>query len=122
MNLMKTTNDECATRVIQPLVNVSETEKDVILEAEMVGLSKEDINLELKDDQLIISGKSRAEEPPKGYMALYRERCPLEYTRSFLLGDTIDKGKIDAQYENGILKVMLQKVETAHPKKIEIKG
>lgn len=122
MNFLKNSNDECATRVIQPLVNVSETEKEVILEAEMVGLSKEDINLELKNDQLIISGKSRAEEPPKGYTALYRERCPLEYTRSFLLGDTIDKGKIDAQYENGILKVTLQKVEAAHPKKIEIKG
>ena len=122
MDLLKNKNDEYAARVIQPLVNVSETEKEVILEAEMVGLSKEDINLELKNDQLIISGKSRVEDPLKGYAALYRERCPLEYTRSFLLGDTIDKGKIDAQYENGILKVTLQKVEAAHPKKIEIKG
>lgn len=122
MNLMRPKTEKQIVRVIQPLVNIRETDKEVILEAEMVGLSKEDINLELKNEELIISGKSRPEDPPKGYTALYRERCPLEYTRSFMLGDTIDKGKIDAQYENGILKVILQKTEAAHPKKIEIKG
>lgn len=122
MDLMKFKSKEPIVRVIQPLVNIKETDKEVVLEAEMVGLSKEDINLELKNEELIISGKSRPEDPPKGYTSFYCERCPLEYTRSFMLGDNIDKGKIEAEYEQGVLKVILQKTETAHPKKIEIKG
>lgn len=120
-NMTKVRTAEPPKQVIQPLVNIAETEKEIILEAEMVGLAKEDVSIELKDDELIIHGRQRADELPQGYTALYRERCPLEYTRSFLLGDTIDRNKIDAQYENGILTVTMRKVEAAHPRKIEIK-
>ncbi len=122
MVILKTKAGEPAVRGIQPLVNIQETDKEVILEAEMVGLSKEDINLELKDDELIITGKAREPESMKGYTLIHRERCPFEYVRSFMLNDIIDKDKINAQYENGILKVTLQKTEAAHSKKIEIKG
>jgi len=122
MSLLQLKNNESARRVIQPLVNIGETEKEVILEAEMVGLAKEDINLELKNDELIVSGKSRECEAPRGYTIVHSERCPFEYSRSFSLGDMIDRDKIDAQYENGILKVTLRKIEAAHPRKIEIKG
>jgi len=100
-NLVKTNTDDAAVQLIQPLVNIMETDKEVILEAEMPGLSKEDIALELKDDELVIHGKQRAEELPKGYTALYRERCPFEYMRSFVLGDTIDKIKLTHSMKMG---------------------
>jgi len=111
-------------RVIQPLVNIYETDKEVILEAEMTGLTKEDIGLELKENELTIKGKIREsdETTPKGYTVIHRERCPLEYIRTFIIGDEIDKSKIDAQYENGILRVKLSKSDEAQPKRIEIKG
>lgn len=113
----------CQPRVIQPLVNIHETDKEVILEAEMTGLTKEDIGLELKGNELTIRGKTRESDEilPKGYVVIHRERCPLEYIRTFIIGDEIDKNKIDAQYENGILRIKLSKSDKAQPKRIEIK-
>lgn len=119
MVFLKPSTEEA--QIVQPLVNVSENDNEIILEAEMAGLYKEDINVELKDEQLVITGKARNCEPPKGYALIHSERCPYEYVRSFALGDVIDRNKIDAQYENGILKLTLRKVEAAQPKKIEIK-
>lgn len=109
-------------RVIQPLVNIIESDKEIILEAEMPGLSKEDIIIEIKDSELLINAKARGDEVNKGYTVIYRERCPYEYSRSFILSEAIDKDKVEAHYENGILKIILTKVESAQPKKIEIKG
>jgi len=115
--------DECQPRVIQPLVNIHEEEKEVTLEAEMVGLTKDDISLDLKGNELILKGRTgRADNSaPKGYTVVHKERCPLEYLRTFVIGNDIDKSKIGAQYENGILRVKLTKSEEAQPKKIEIK-
>ncbi|MCM8796533.1 MAG: Hsp20/alpha crystallin family protein [Candidatus Omnitrophica bacterium] len=110
-------------RVIQPLVNIQETDKEVILEAEMTGLTREDIALELKGNELTIRGKTREQDEvvPKGYTVIHRERCPLEYARTFVIGEEIDMNKIDAQYENGILRVRLVKSSQDQPKRIEIK-
>jgi len=121
MTLIKQRQPE--PRVIQPLVNIHETDKEVVLEAEMTGLNKEDIGLELKGNELTIKGKTRENDEtiPKGYTVIHRERCPLEYIRTFTIGDEIDKSKIDAQYENGILRVKLSKSDEAQPKRIEIK-
>ena len=116
--------DDCETRVIQPLVNIQAEGNEVIVEAEMVGLTKDDISLDLKGSELTLRGKTRQnnETVPKGYTVIHKERCPLEYVRSFAVGDDIDKSKIDAQYDNGILRVKLLKSKDAQPKKIEIKG
>jgi len=108
---------------IEPLVNIRETEKEIILEAEMTGLAKEDIELELTGNELTIKGKSKqdSESIPKGYTIVHRERIPVEYQRTFLLSDDIDTNKIQAQYENGILRVTLAKSDKVFPKKIEVK-
>ena len=123
MAFIKKRQEQSRSRVIQPLVNIDETEREVILEAEMVGLAKEDIGLELKGSELTIKGKTRESygDVPKGYTVIHKERCPLEYVRTFILGDDIDNNKIDAQYENGILRVKLSKADKARPKRIEIK-
>jgi HSP20 family protein len=122
--LKRPQQEECEARVIQPLVNIHEEGDEVFVEAEMVGLTKEDISLDLKGNELTLRGKARQnnEIVPKGYTVVHKERCPLEYVRSFIVGDDIDKSKIDAQYENGILRVKLVRSEDAQPKKIEIKG
>jgi len=121
--MKKQRQDECQLRTIQPLIDIREKEKEVILEAEMAGLTKDDISLDLKGNELTLKGKgSQSEEAiPKGYNIVHRERCPLEYVRTFVLGEEIDSSKIDAQYENGILRVQLVKSEEVQPKKIEIR-
>ncbi len=125
MALMKRERQESErTRVIQPLISVREEEGDVILDAEMSGLRKEDISIDLNGDEMTIRGRAgRPQEPaPKGYAVVYKERCPLEYARTFVIGEDVDKSKIDARYENGILSVRMGRLEKAQPKKIEIKG
>lgn len=122
MTLLRKQQEQCQPQIIEPLVNILEEEKEIVLEAEMVGLTKDDVSLDLKGDELTLKGRvGRTDDGvPKGYTVLYKERCPLEYRRTFIIGDEIDKSKIDAQYANGILKVKLYKAEKAQPKKIEI--
>lgn len=123
MALIKTDSKRCQVRTIEPLVNIREENNEIILEAEMVGLTKDDLSVELKGNELYIRGRSKQqlEDIPKGYTVLLRERCPFEYERSFLIGDDIDKDKIEASYENGVLKVKLVRLAKEQPKKIEIK-
>lgn len=120
--MMRVERARRASGTIEPLVNILETEKEIVLEAEMVGLSKKDVELELKGNELTITGKARAsvEDVPKGYDILHRERCPLEYERTFVLGEEIDTESIEAAYEGGILKVTLPKSEKARPRRVEI--
>lgn len=111
---------ETHVKVITPLTNIIEKDKEVILETEMVGLTRDDIDLELNGNELTIIGKQRENGVPEGYTVLYSERCPLEYRRSFTLGSMIKKEAITAKYENGVLILGLPKTEDMLPKKIAI--
>ncbi|MGR3319019.1 MAG: Hsp20/alpha crystallin family protein [Candidatus Anammoxibacter sp.] len=107
-------------RTISPLTNIIEKEKEVVLEAEMAGLTQEDIDLELNGDELTITGKQRANGVPEGFTALYSERSPLEYKRRFTLGPMINKEAIKAKYENGVLGLILPKTAETLPRKLMI--
>ncbi|HPN73019.1 MAG TPA: Hsp20/alpha crystallin family protein [Candidatus Omnitrophota bacterium] len=107
-------------RIISPVVSIKETEKEVVIEAEMTGLSKEDISLEVKGDELTLRGLRKGCDEPSGYTALWRERCPFEYARTFILGDEVRRDGINARYENGVLSVTVPKAEKVQPKKIQI--
>jgi HSP20 family protein len=113
-------NEEYTPRILAPVVNIQQTGKDVVIEAEMTGLKKEDISLDIQGDELTIKGVKKDCEAPKGYTAIYRERCPFEYSRTFILGEETKRDGITARYEEGILKVIIPKSEKAQPKKIEI--
>lgn len=106
--------------MVSPLVAIHETEKDVLLEAEMSGLDKESIGLEVKGDELTIRGIRKEAETPKGYTALYRERCPFEYSRTFVLGSEVDRDRISAKYEDGVLTLTIPKSDESQPRKIAI--
>lgn len=107
-------------QVISPITNIIEKEKEVVLETEMVGLTRDDIDLELNGNDLTIVGKQGGNGVPEGYTVLYSERCPFEYRRSFTLGSVIKKEAINAKYENGVLRLTLPKAEETFPKKINI--
>ncbi len=109
-----------APKIIAPVVNIRETGKDVVIEAEMSGLKKEDVSLEVKEDRLTIKGAYNKCDVPRGYEPVYRERCNYEYSRTFILGEETEAEGITAKYENGILKVTIPKTEKAQPKRIEI--
>lgn len=109
-----------ATRVIAPVVNIKETEKQIVIEAEMAGLSRDEISIDLKGDELILKGKKKDRDVPEGYTAIYRERCPYEYSRTFILGEEVKRDGITAKYEEGLLRVTIPRTEKEQPKKIEI--
>jgi HSP20 family protein len=105
----------------KPAVSIRESEKDILLDAEMPGLSKENIMLEVVGDELTISGKRLDRTVPEGYAVAYRDRDCTDYFRKFKLNTTVDREKIDARYIDGVLRVTIPKSEEAQPKKIAVK-
>lgn len=93
-----------------PKVNVVDTNDSIVIEAAVPGMAKEDITLEIKEDVLTISGKSNQSAEYEGNSFVRREIKRSRFERSFALGDNLDREKISATCDNGILKMILPKV------------
>jgi HSP20 family protein len=103
-------------------VNIAEDEKNIVIEAELPGLKKDDVKISVEDNVLTIRGerKQENEEKKKNYHRV--ERFYGSFSRSFTLGENVDKENIDAKYENGVLHLTLPKVEPVkNVKEIAIK-
>lgn len=106
---------------IRPSVSIRESAADIVIDAEMPGLSRENIGIELTGDELVLSGARADCAVPEGYTVAFRDRHCLDYRRSFTLNVPVDRERIDAQYADGVLRVTLPKSPEALPKKIQIK-
>jgi HSP20 family protein len=105
-------------RHIVPPVDIYETSESVILIADVPGLTKEKMKLDMDNDELTISGVF--DEKDSEGEKLISECAYGEYYRTFVLGDVIDREKIAAKLENGVLTVTLPKHERIRPRKIAI--
>jgi HSP20 family protein len=103
-----------------PAVDIYETEEALTLLADMPGVSPEGIRIDLKDNQLTVSGEV-FESAGNQERVLLKEYETGNYIRQFALGEVIDQSKITAQLNNGVLTLVLPKVEKAKPRRIEIK-
>jgi HSP20 family protein len=103
-----------------PAVDIYETEEALTLVADMPGVSPEGIRIDLKDDQLTLAGEV-FESGGGQERALLKEYETGNYFRQFAMGEVIDQSKITAQLKNGVLTLVLPKVEKAKPRRIEIK-
>ncbi|MBX2895746.1 MAG: Hsp20/alpha crystallin family protein [Cyclobacteriaceae bacterium] len=105
-----------------PAVNVVETEKDFEIEMAAPGLDKKDFNITVENGVLSITceKKTETQEDKKNYMR--KEYNYKGFSRSFTLPENIKTEKVDARYENGILKLVLPKTVEAKvkPKAIEV--
>ncbi len=101
--------------------DVREEGESYILEAELPGFEKQDINLDISNDVLTISAQSVSEESKENEGYVSRERRQGSFKRSFSL-EGINQNDIIANYQNGILKLVLPKEKKEQPevKKIEI--
>ena len=92
-------------------VDISEDDKAILIEADMPGVNKEDVKVSLDDDVLFIHGErsQSEEEKKKGYHRIERSWGSL--SRSFTVGNNVDADKIEATYDNGVLKVIVPKLE-----------
>ena len=104
-----------------PPVDVKETADAYTIEADLPGISKEDVKLTVLDDALTIKGerKSEKETTESGYQRV--ERRYGSFQRSFRIPGGIDPGRVTAHFDNGVLRVTLPKREESKPKQIEVK-
>lgn len=103
-----------------PSVDIRETDEALLVHAELPGIDKKDVKLEVKDGVLTISGERRYEKDVKEENVHRIERSYGSFTRSFSLPTNIDAEKVDAEMKDGVLTVRLPKRESAKPKAIEI--
>jgi len=95
----------------EPFIDVMESYKEIIATAEMPGLEKQDIKINVTEDMLEISAETKQEEKKeeKGY--IYRERRRGSYYRAISLPSPVDPDNSKATYENGVLEIKMPKTE-----------
>ena len=99
-----------------PAVNIKENEKDFELELAIPGFKKDDFNIEVDENILTISSEVKSENHTNENKFTRREFSYNAFKRAFTLPETIDDGKINANYEAGVLRLTLPKREEALPK------
>jgi HSP20 family protein len=104
-----------------PAVDIHEGKDTLTVKAELPGLKKEDIDVSLHENNLIISGERKRQEEFKEGDWCRSERFYGKFYRSLPLPYAVDAGKIEAHYRDGVLNVSLPKSEHAKPKQIEVK-
>ncbi len=104
---------------VRPLVDIFENDAEILLHADMPGVVKENININMDNGKLYLSSIRHLE---KTGAATWEEFGDLEYTRTFSVPQTIDVSKVSAEFTNGVLKLRLPKSEAAKPRRIEIKA
>jgi len=104
-----------------PAVDIFETDRQITLLADMPGVTAKDLNIDLRDNVLTLSGAVDAPEG-KDEMDVLREYRTGRYYRQFTLSEMIDQSKIEAQLKDGVLRLTLPKVEPAAPRKIAVKA
>lgn len=117
-NLMKTILNESPVernKSSVPLANIIKTKDDVIINLAAPGFSKTDFDIKIDDDLLTISVDKEVKENEE-ITILTQEFYFSNFTRSFRIGDEIDTDEINAKYEDGILSIILNRVEIDNSK------
>lgn len=104
-----------------PAMDVRETEDAYIVEADVPGIGKDDVHIEVADNVLTIKGerKDEKEQKDKNYHRI--ERNFGSFARSVALPAGFDSSKVSAKFDNGVLTVTLPKPEERKPRRIEVK-
>lgn len=103
-----------------PAVDIHETEDGYVVKADLPGLKKEDIQIDLKDSTLTLKGEKKFEEKVSKDNYIRTERAYGTFIRSFTLPHNVDAEKIKASYRDGVLELTLPKKEEAKPKQIKV--
>jgi HSP20 family protein len=105
-----------------PPLDVEETDKEILVRAEIPGMKPEDLDLAISGNSLVISGdkKENEEREEKGY--LYQERRFGSFRREVALPSAVNADDVEAEYKDGVLHVTLQKTQEAMAKRITVKA
>jgi len=105
-----------------PALNLAETDKGFEVSVELPGIKPEEVNVELKEGNLWISGEKTEEKEEKGKTFHRGERRHGEFRRMIRLPSAVKEEKVEAKFENGVLKASIPKSEKAKPKRIPVKA
>jgi HSP20 family protein len=103
-----------------PRVDIYETEDNYIVSADLPGIKKENIGIDLKDNILTIRGEKKFEEKSDKDNYVRAERKYGKFVRSFSISDNVDTEKIRANYKDGVLEITIPKREEAATKQIKV--
>jgi HSP20 family protein len=103
-----------------PAMDVVETEDHFVLRADLPGLSEKDVNIELEDSVLTISGERKAEHEQRNEGYYRVERASGSFSRSLTLPEGVNADGIQASFDSGVLEVRIPKPEQHKPRKVQI--
>jgi len=107
--------------VFAPAVDIVETDRELILLADIPGVKSSELAIDLNDGVLTLSGDA---EPPENQTEsdIFREYRTGKYFRQFTVSEVIDQSKIEAELKDGVLRLHLPKVQAVAPRKIAVKA
>jgi HSP20 family protein len=104
-----------------PAVDVTETEKEYLIKAELPELKREDVKVDVLDGVLTIEGERKQEKEEKGKRFHKVERAYGKFIRQFTLPTEVEAEEVQAEFKDGMLNVHLPKTAVAKPKAVEVK-
>jgi HSP20 family protein len=102
-----------------PACDVEETDSHYMVSFDLPGISKDDVKIEITDNQMTVSGERKSETREKGSRHVL-ERFHGAFQRSFTLPASVDSEHVEATYNDGVLRIAIPKAEAAKPRRIEV--
>jgi HSP20 family protein len=112
--------EDLATSSFMPSFDVKETQDAYVFTADMPGIRREDLQIELAGNRLTISGKREREEQAVQPTFYTQERSYGSFSRTFALPEEVESGKVVAELRDGVLHLMVPKSPEVRPQKIDI--
>lgn len=106
---------------VMPKIDIKDKKDSIVVKAELPGMSEEEIDVEISDGVMTISGEKKGEEEKEGEGYYYRESHSGSFTRTFSLPQDIKGDKAEAEMKNGVLIITIPKVEPKKATKVKIK-
>ena len=114
--------DEVLRGAWSPSVDIFENKNEIVLEAELPGMTADDVNISIENNVLTLHGERKFEKKDESDNFHRVERSYGSFTRSFTLPPTVSSENAQAEFQNGVLRLILAKREEAKPRRIEIKA
>ncbi|MBU1163087.1 MAG: Hsp20/alpha crystallin family protein [Proteobacteria bacterium] len=112
--------DEVSMSAWRPVVDIFDTNNAIVIKAELPGIKKDDVSVDVKDNVLTIKGERSFSKEIKEENYYRKERSFGKFQRSFTLPEAIEPAGIKANFKNGVLEIEVPKAEEKKPKQISI--
>ncbi len=113
-------SEQASERAMRPAVDIFEDSTGITVQADMPGVSREGLEIQIDHDTLAIEGRAEI-AMPEGLEAIYADVRSNRYQRSFTLSHELDGDRAEASLKNGVLTLRIPKREQYQPRKIEVR-